>query len=74
VAVRFYDGQTGVFGEENYAVSLDSAKLIMEYDPVTMTAFTIPDEPLKKGKHSLDVLIRDRVGNTTTAQRTFFVE
>jgi hypothetical protein len=74
IAVRFYDGQTGVSGEENYTVSLDSTRLIMEYIPVALTAFAIPDEPLKKGKHMLDILIRDRVGNTTSTQSTFFVE
>jgi hypothetical protein len=74
LSVCFYDGQTGTPDEDHYTVLLDSTRLVMEYNPLSRTAFCIPDGPLARGRHRLDVVVHDRVGNTASAQRTFFVD
>lgn len=70
--IRFSDRLSGVYGEDNYSVQLDSTRLIMEYDPLRCTASSILNESVAPGRHTLSVTVRDRVGNTTTASRTFF--
>jgi hypothetical protein len=74
IAVRFYDRLSGVSGEENYTVLLDSTRLVMEFNPKGSTAFPIQEEPLPFGKHNLDIVIKDRIGNATTLRKTFFVD
>lgn len=74
IAIRFNDKGSGVYGEENYSVKLDSVNLIMEFDPRSSTAFSVPDDPLAPGKHILEIAVRDRLGNVTKSEKTFFVD
>ncbi len=74
LAIRFNDGLSGVYGEANYSVKLDSVSLIMEFDPKSSTAFTVPDDPISPGKHVLHIAVRDQLGNVTTAQKSFFLD
>ena len=73
ISVSFRDTLSGIFGEENYTILLDQTRVIVEYDPFHDRGMCQVFEPLDDGIHSLDVVIRDRVGNVAEKHTQFFI-
>ncbi len=71
--VEFYDRLSGIGGEEAIELFLDERRVIAEYDPPRRCAFYTPREALPKGSHRVAARVRDRCGNESTAEHTFFV-
>ena len=73
ITVQFEDLLSGIYGEDNYVVRLDRKRCIMEYQPGKKSAFYQVENPIGKGRHVIDVMIRDRSGNVAEAQSVFHV-
>ncbi len=73
IMVSFKDTLSGIYGEDNYLISLDHSRLIVEYDPDHDIGFHQIQEPLSPGSHLLDILIRDKAGNVTEKQTQFTI-
>jgi hypothetical protein len=71
--VEFYDKLSGIGGEEAIELLLNGQRVISEYDPPRRCAFYSPRKPLTKGRHRVTARIRDRCGNTSMAEHTFFI-
>ena len=74
LSAHIQDFGSGIGGEEDIIVRLDSQRLISEYDP-PMDAVRYPvRHPLAPGTHRLEVIVRDRCGNEASAVSRFVVE
>jgi len=73
VVAGFKDSLSGIYGEDNYIILLDSTRLIVEYDPEKNIAFCQIEEPLSAGTHTLEVIVSDRAGNTARRKSLFYV-
>jgi hypothetical protein len=73
IIVGFQDTLSGIYGEDNYSISLNHSRLIVEYDPVRNLGLHPIRKPLNTGVHVLDIVIRDRAGNVTRKQSRFTV-
>jgi len=73
VSVTFADSLSGVGGEENYRIRLDGRPLIVEYLPSKDRGIHLVETPLDTGEHVLEILIRDRAGNTAERRSLFSV-
>ena len=74
IAVGFDDVLSGISREENYVIRLDNIRLIVEYDPINDMGFHRVEEPLQPGRHVLDIMIKDRAGNTAKRRTVFYID
>ena len=70
----FGDELSGIAGEANRILKLDGKKVIAEYDPEALAIFYTPEEPLNKGEHSVEIVLRDRSANFSSRKHTFFID
>ena len=70
----FNDALSGIRGEDNYRFTLDGVRLLVAYDPEKQTGTALLRHDLAPGKHTLEVVIRDRAKNETRVQRHFFID
>jgi hypothetical protein len=73
IMVYFKDQFSGIYGEDNYVIRLDGKRQIAEYEPEKQRAFHRVDEALSHGKHVAEFVLKDRAGNITVTQSTFYV-
>ncbi|MGA9406177.1 MAG: M23 family metallopeptidase [Bacteroidota bacterium] len=66
------DNLSGVDDDE-INVFLNGVRVIPEYDPEKKIVFYIPLDPLPRGHYSVQVEVKDRVGNAAHLARTFSV-
>ncbi len=69
---RYHDNLSGV-DFERCVVTIDGAVIVPEIDGEHRRVKYSGRERLKKGKHLLKIVLRDRVGNASTAERWFTV-
>jgi hypothetical protein len=70
----FGDNLSGIGGENSRILKLDGEKVIAEYDYEKALLFYQPDEPLSRGRHTVDVVVRDRSGNSSSLQHVFYID
>ena len=70
----FKDELSGIAGESNRILKLDGKKVIAEYDPEALVLFYKPEEPLAKGEHTVEIVLKDRSGNAAQQQHTFYID
>lgn len=73
LSVECDDMLSGIGGEEAIELLLDGQRVIAEYDPPRRRAFYMPRKALPEGVHRVTARVRDRCGNQSTAEHTFFV-
>ncbi len=67
------DALSGIGDDEPYALILDGERLITEYDPEGGRLLHQVESPLSAGRHTLEVVVRDRCGNEARTSSTFHV-
>lgn len=70
----FNDNLSGIGGENSRTLKLDGQKVVAEYDYEKALLFYQPEEPLSTGRHTVEVLVRDRSGNTASLQHVFYID
>ncbi|MBN1562085.1 hypothetical protein JW998_17660 [candidate division KSB1 bacterium] len=70
----FKDMLSGISGEANRLLKLDGKKVIAEYDPESLALFYTPDDPLAKGEHTVEIVLKDRCGNVAAQTNTFYID
>jgi len=70
---RVHDALSGIGDEEEYDLLLDGERVITEYDPEGERLLHQVEEPLPPGRHSLEVIVRDRCGNRAAKKQNFEV-
>ena len=68
------DELSGIGDEKDREMRIDGAKVIAEYDPEHLTLIYKPHTPIAKGKHELEIFLRDNSGNVTTRKHFFWVD
>ena len=67
--VKIYDKKTGI---KSYRGEIDGQWILMEYNPKKNTlTYDFRDKKFEGSKHTLKVVVKDLVNNTTTFTRTF---
>jgi len=69
--IRFemFDILSGIGSDADVTLTIDGAWVPVEYDPDTRQAKARPRAALSKGKHEVEIKVRDRVGNETSFLR-----
>ena len=67
------DAGSGIWREEDIALTLDGKRLMAVYDPDGELVAARPRKPLRPGKHRLEVTVRDICGNEARASSAFVV-
>lgn len=69
--IRFemFDNLSGIGSDADVQMTIDGAWVPVEYDPDTRQAKARPRAALSKGKHEVEIKVRDRVGNEATFLR-----
>lgn len=70
----FKDELSGIGGEKSRQLKLDGKKVIAEYDPEKLTLIYAPDDPLKNGEHTVELLVTDKCGNSAAQLNTFYID
>jgi len=73
IRCRIDDDLSGIGSDEQVTILLDGDWVIPEYDPETEILKTRPRSPLKEGRHTLQITVADRSGNSRTVDSYFFV-
>ena len=73
LSAQITDIGSGIGREENIVMEIDRYRVISEYDPERDRVSYQIKHPLRPGVHALKVTVRDRSGNTASAQSTFTV-
>ncbi len=69
----FKDDLSGLGGESSREMRLNGKKVIAEYDPESLVLEYEPEEPLPSGKHTVELFLMDRSGNSTLVTHEFFI-
>ncbi len=74
ITAKIADHLSGIWVDTLFDIRLDGEWLIPEYDNEDNILTTRPNHPLKSGKHSLVIRVRDNAGNQTQRKTTFYVQ
>lgn len=74
ITALFHDDLSGIGGDEDVRIDIDSEWMIPEYDVDTKILFTRTIHPLAEGSHILTIWGRDRAGNEIKVKRIFSVQ
>ena len=69
----FKDNLSGIGGEANMEMTLDGYKVIAEYDPEKILLFYQVRQSLTKGRHEVEIRVRDQCGNQSSRNHIFTV-
>jgi hypothetical protein len=69
----FKDNLSGIGGESNMEMTLDGQKVIAEYDPEKPLLFYQVRQSLTKGRHEVEILLKDQCGNQSSRNHVFTV-
>ena len=70
----FKDTLSGLRGEDNMQLLLDGNKVIAEYDPEKLSLKYRIRQSLTKGRHTVELFLKDKCGNIATQKHTFWVD
>ena len=70
----FKDNLSGIGGESNMEMLLDGKKVIAEYDPEKLMLFYQVRQPLKQGRHEVEIRVKDQCDNRSFRLHDFFVQ
>jgi len=73
ISAKVRDSGVGIGSDTDVAIIVDGKPVIAEYDPFIDTVSFRPREALSPGEHSVEVVARDRVGNSSVSESTFTV-
>ncbi len=73
IVARLEDRGSGIAGSDAIRMTLDGIRIYGEYDYEANRVSYRPHNPLKTGKHTVDVTVRDRVGNEKSVSWDFTV-
>ncbi|MBN2355723.1 hypothetical protein JXO59_06390, partial [candidate division KSB1 bacterium] len=74
IKAKLVDTLSDIGREEDWALFLDGAKMIAEYDPELHTLSYQSETPLSVGLHSVRIWVRDRCGNEAESRTAFYIQ
>lgn len=74
IKIRYRDNLSNIGGENDFRLELDGKFCISELDPEMHIIKFQPEQPLSRGRHRIDFMIRDRAKNQTRTKITFTIK
>ena len=73
ISCRVEDDLSGIGSDKQVTMLLNGEWVVPEYDPETGILKTEPKSPLQEGRHTVQITVTDRSGNSKSTDSYFFV-